>query len=216
MSGSIAPTSGHSPFVRASLPPPASFHSFPSTSFSTPSSTNPYVTDPGYGRRTPITNSQDEPSSPQKQSEARGQTLEEMYSAPENTLEIEVREPRTQGELQLRVWARLAVWAGARDGSELTGRWRRYRPRAHDRVTRPSRLLARGRRGGCFCSRQVFLVLQHEPLILASAASTAAGRFDAVMGGPKASRDSTRMRSTSSQYLSECRTSRVHGATVSD
>ncbi|GJN94777.1 hypothetical protein Rhopal_007869-T1 [Rhodotorula paludigena] len=28
--------------------------------------------------------------------EPRGQTLEEMYSAPENTLEIEVRDPRTQ------------------------------------------------------------------------------------------------------------------------
>ena len=109
MSGSIAPTSGHSPFVRAALPPPASFHSFPSTSFSTPSSTNPYVTDPGYGRRTPIThsaNAQDsEPSLPQKPNDVRGQTLEEMYSAPENTLEIEVREPRTQGETpECHVW----------------------------------------------------------------------------------------------------------------
>ncbi|KAK4701493.1 sorting nexin-3/12, partial [Phenoliferia sp. Uapishka_3] len=102
MSGSLAPTSGHSPFVRATLPPPASFHSFPSTSFSTPSSTNPYVTDPGYGRRNganpdPVGQSGvGGGGSPQKGNEVRGQTLEEMYSAPENTLEIEVREPRTQ------------------------------------------------------------------------------------------------------------------------
>lgn len=33
----------------------------------------------------------------QQQGEPRGQTLEEMYSAPENTLEIEVRDPQTRG-----------------------------------------------------------------------------------------------------------------------
>lgn len=91
-----APTSGHSPFQRAALPASSSFRSFPSTSFSTPSTTSPYVTD--------------QPQSPSRfgpdayasdggaKADMRGQTLEEMYSAPENTLEIEVRDPRTQGE----------------------------------------------------------------------------------------------------------------------
>jgi hypothetical protein len=35
--------------------------------------------------------------------QGRGQTLEEMYSVPENYLEIEVREPRTHGELPCAV-----------------------------------------------------------------------------------------------------------------
>lgn len=87
---SIAPSSGHSPFQRATLPQSTSFNAFPSTSLGAPSGSSPYVTQ----------QSQQEPvrDSPYAKSEAaRGQTLEEMYSAPENTLEIEVREPRTQG-----------------------------------------------------------------------------------------------------------------------
>ncbi|KAM0750185.1 Phox-like protein [Meredithblackwellia eburnea MCA 4105] len=107
--GAIAPSSGHSPFVRVALPPPASFHSFPSTSlFSSSSGSSPYVTDPNYGRRPGQQQQQqqsqreitagEEGTAPAgaKLTEPRGQTLEEMYSAPENTLEIEVREPRTQ------------------------------------------------------------------------------------------------------------------------
>ncbi|KAM0788633.1 Sorting nexin-3 [Microbotryomycetes sp. NB124-2] len=97
--GKFAPSSGYSPFARVPLPPPAaSFSSqFPSTSLSSPSGSSPYVTDRNYS----YANSNYEapggatPSSPSRP-EPRGQTLEEMYSAPENTLEIEVRDPRTQ------------------------------------------------------------------------------------------------------------------------
>lgn len=93
MSGTIAPSSGHSPFARASLPSSTSFNnSFPSTSLFAGSSASPYVTD----HQPPVRESSFN-KNPQ-QGEPRGQTLEEMYSAPENTLEIEVREPRTQGE----------------------------------------------------------------------------------------------------------------------
>ncbi|SCV72793.1 BQ2448_4330 [Microbotryum intermedium] len=122
--GTIAPSSGHSPFARANLPPSTSFSSFPSTSLSSPSGSSPYVTDRpstshfAYREPTPASISSssssqtsptknynggaaaqagvDAPSSPSAGHEARGQTLEEMYSAPENTLEIEVRDPRTQ------------------------------------------------------------------------------------------------------------------------
>ncbi|KDE03586.1 hypothetical protein MVLG_05921 [Microbotryum lychnidis-dioicae p1A1 Lamole] len=126
--GTIAPSSGHSPFARANLPPSTSFSSFPSTSLSSPSGSSPYVTDRpsnsrfAYHEPTPATMSSSSssqtsptknhngvgggggdqaeavnaPSSPSAGHEARGQTLEEMYSAPENTLEIEVRDPRTQ------------------------------------------------------------------------------------------------------------------------
>lgn len=119
--GLIAPSSGHSPFAR--LPLPASFSTssaFPSTS----QTSSPYVTDQprsalnrtfGGGDYVPpdrqlqqhhhsASSSAAGPQPPsvegQKpaQGEPRGQTLEEMYSAPENTLEIEVRDPQTRGK----------------------------------------------------------------------------------------------------------------------
>ncbi|KAK4046526.1 Sorting nexin-3 [Microbotryomycetes sp. JL221] len=99
--GSFAPSSGHSPFARVPLPPPAaSFSSqFPSTSLSSPSGSSPYVTDRNYSYGNKVGNNgydQSGPTSSPSRPEPRGQTLEEMYSAPENTLEIEVRDPRTQ------------------------------------------------------------------------------------------------------------------------
>ncbi|GEM11773.1 sorting nexin-3 [Rhodotorula toruloides] len=95
--GLIAPSSGHSPFAR--LPLPASFSAFSSTSDPLASS-SPYVTDQprsalnqAFGGGSNVAGAKGkEPS----QGDPRGQTLEEMYSAPENTLEIEVRDPRTQ------------------------------------------------------------------------------------------------------------------------
>jgi sorting nexin-3/12 len=96
MPGTIAPSSGHSPFARAALPSSTSFNSsFPSTSLFSGGGSSPYVTD----QQPPLCESAFN-KTPQ-QGEPRGQTLEEMYSAPENTLEIEVREPRTQGEFLL-------------------------------------------------------------------------------------------------------------------
>jgi len=113
-----APTSGQSPFQRASLPSSTSFRSFPSTSFNTPSTSSPYVTDqPQSPNRFAYHGDDDDPwTGPgsgaglgagasgadkgpkgEHKHDLRGQTLEEMYSAPENTLEIEVRDPRTQG-----------------------------------------------------------------------------------------------------------------------
>lgn len=110
--GLVAPSTGHSPFAR--VPLPSSFN-FPSTSLHTPSGSSPYVTDqprsalneafgggaysPNRGSR--IKQQQREEEMGGKGGEPRGQTLEEMYSAPENTLEIEVRDPRTQGALPL-------------------------------------------------------------------------------------------------------------------
>ncbi|BGP03974.1 Sorting nexin-3 [Rhodotorula toruloides] len=114
--GLIAPSSGHSPFAR--LPLPASFSAFSSTSDPLASS-SPYVTDQprsalnqafgggSYvppserGRVNPVTVQASTSAAGAKgkepaQGDPRGQTLEEMYSAPENTLEIEVRDPRTQ------------------------------------------------------------------------------------------------------------------------
>ncbi|GAA5993465.1 hypothetical protein JCM10908_002204 [Rhodotorula pacifica] len=115
--GLIAPSSGHSPFAR--LPLPASFtaSAFPSTS----TTSSPYVTDQprsalnrtfgggdyvppngnGNGKGKEVAASQQQPpqsggGGAQAGAEPRGQTLEEMYSAPENTLEIEVRDPQTR------------------------------------------------------------------------------------------------------------------------
>lgn len=108
--GMIAPSSGHSPFLRANLPSSTSFNQFPSTSLSSPSHSSPYVTQQQPPARQSTAYMSSAHSSPTKslgggdggktreQQDARGQTLEEMYSAPENTLEIEVREPRTQGK----------------------------------------------------------------------------------------------------------------------
>lgn len=98
MSTFKAPSSGHSPFARAALPASTSFTSFPSTSLSSPSGSSPYVTSINQDnarewRESPYAKT---PASP-PHGEPRGQTLEEMYSAPENTLEIEVRDPRIQG-----------------------------------------------------------------------------------------------------------------------
>ncbi|GAA5932870.1 hypothetical protein JCM1841_004619 [Sporobolomyces salmonicolor] len=103
--GLIAPSTGHSPFARASLPSipsSTSFTSFPSTSLSCPSSSSPYVTD---HPRSSLNEALGGAQRGQKlgDAEPRGQTLEEMYSAPENTLEIEVRDPRTQ-ELGRRMY----------------------------------------------------------------------------------------------------------------
>lgn len=129
--GTIAPSSGHSPFQRAPLP------SFPSTSFlhsGSPSTTsspyvtdnlsasNPFAYDASFDAPTPSTTMPSEhrasnyaavsapPRSPPSDSKAtdltspgRSQTLEEMYSAPENTLEIEVRDPRTQGRSSVAI-----------------------------------------------------------------------------------------------------------------
>ncbi|GAA5917226.1 hypothetical protein JCM6882_005531 [Rhodosporidiobolus microsporus] len=112
--GLVAPSTGHSPFAR--VPLPSSFN-FPSTSLHTPSGSSPYVTDQprsalneafGGGAYSPSRGSRiknggqygahgaggEAPEG--AKGEPRGQTLEEMYSAPENTLEIEVRDPRTQ------------------------------------------------------------------------------------------------------------------------
>ncbi|GAA6064300.1 hypothetical protein JCM10212_002480 [Sporobolomyces blumeae] len=107
--GLIAPSSGHSPFARPSLPPPPSSSAFPSTSLNSPSRSSPYVTDQprsqlneslgGGDRRTPSASygtGQKRGGGAAAKEEVRGQTLEEMYSAPENGLEIEVRDPRTQ------------------------------------------------------------------------------------------------------------------------
>lgn len=107
MSGS----SGHSPFARANLPPSVGYSSgFPSTSLSSPFRSSPYVTDNmgssgGQWRDSYSASSggkaqtaASSTAAASTQAELRGQTLEEMYSAPENTLEIEVRDPRTQGE----------------------------------------------------------------------------------------------------------------------
>ncbi|GAA5877177.1 hypothetical protein JCM8547_001965 [Rhodosporidiobolus lusitaniae] len=110
--GLVAPSTGHSPFAR--VPLPSSFN-FPSTSLHTPSGSSPYVTDqprsalneafgggaysPNRGSRIRGNGYQQEEREAQGAKvggEPRGQTLEEMYSAPENTLEIEVRDPRTQ------------------------------------------------------------------------------------------------------------------------
>ncbi|GAA5877582.1 hypothetical protein JCM3774_006124 [Rhodotorula dairenensis] len=118
--GLIAPSSGHSPFAR--LPLPAAFttaSAFPSTS----NTSSPYVTDQprsalnrtfgggdyvppnGNGGKAKDVASQQGVAGQQQQqqgagaapaAEPRGQTLEEMYSAPENTLEIEVRDPQTR------------------------------------------------------------------------------------------------------------------------
>ena len=78
----------------------------------TPSTTSPYVTDHQPPPR----------ESPGGKADARGQTLEEMYSAPENTLEIEVREPRTQGESaslgSVWGWLRVANSGRSRDRAE--------------------------------------------------------------------------------------------------
>lgn len=116
--GLIAPSSGHSPFAR--LPLPASFtaSAFPSTSHTS----SPYVTDQprsalnrtfgggdyvppnGNGKGKEVVNPSTTTTATgskapeQGAAEPRGQTLEEMYSAPENTLEIEVRDPQTRGE----------------------------------------------------------------------------------------------------------------------
>ncbi|GAA5872644.1 hypothetical protein JCM1840_004862 [Sporobolomyces johnsonii] len=90
--GLIAPSSGHSPFARASLP---SSTTFPSTSLSSPSGSSPYVTDQPRSRLNEALGG-GERRQRGNEAEPRGQTLEEMYSAPENTLEIEVRDPRTQ------------------------------------------------------------------------------------------------------------------------
>ncbi|GAA6058383.1 hypothetical protein JCM3770_006104 [Rhodotorula araucariae] len=111
--GLIAPSTGHSPFARVALPP-----AFPSTSLfaASAASSSPYVTDqprsalnaafggadylPPSARATPAPRTRPRDDGPDdaatKAGEPRGQTLEEMYSAPENTLEIEVRDPRTQ------------------------------------------------------------------------------------------------------------------------
>ncbi|BGP43948.1 Sorting nexin-3 [Rhodotorula kratochvilovae] len=109
--GLIAPSSGHSPFARVALPT-----AFPSTSLfaSSSASSSPYVTDQprsalnaafggadylppsARGTPTPRQAAEDDEGAKVHQGEPRGQTLEEMYSAPENTLEIEVRDPRTQ------------------------------------------------------------------------------------------------------------------------
>ncbi|GAA5991390.1 hypothetical protein JCM11641_004616 [Rhodosporidiobolus odoratus] len=116
--GLVAPSTGHSPFAR--VPLPSSF-AFPSTSLHSPSGSSPYVTDQprsamnesfGGGAYSPNRASRIRGNSAEQQAvqggkvqgqgqgqglgEPRGQTLEEMYSAPENTLEIEVRDPRTQ------------------------------------------------------------------------------------------------------------------------
>ncbi|BGP20776.1 hypothetical protein JCM10213_008913 [Rhodosporidiobolus nylandii] len=111
--GLVAPSTGHSPFAR--VPLPSSFN-FPSTSLHQPSGSSPYVTDQprsamnesfGGGAYSPsrasrIRNGGQQAYGAQgeaegaKVAEPRGQTLEEMYSAPENTLEIEVRDPRNQ------------------------------------------------------------------------------------------------------------------------
>lgn len=125
--GLIAPSSGHSPFAR--LPLPASFtaSAFPSTS----NTSSPYVTDQprsalnrtfgggdyvppnANGKGKEVTNQQQPPTTTaaaagskapeQGAAEPRGQTLEEMYSAPENTLEIEVRDPQTRGQSRSRL-----------------------------------------------------------------------------------------------------------------
>lgn len=85
--------------------------SFPSTSFSTPSTSSPYVTDrpppPPPSSSSVVPNLPTPSSSPSTEGRRgeggggergeRNQTLEEMYSVPENYLEIECREPRTQG-----------------------------------------------------------------------------------------------------------------------
>ena len=97
----------NSPFARSSSSTPyAPSHSFPSTSFSIPSTSSPYVTDqprlpPSSPSSLSLHSATDAPSVPASggKLEGRAQTLEEMYSVPENYLEIEVREPRTQGEL---------------------------------------------------------------------------------------------------------------------
>lgn len=122
--GLIAPSSGHSPFAR--LPLPASFtaSAFPSTS----NTSSPYVTDQprsalnrtfgggdyvppnGNGKGKEVVNPSTTTTTAAAGSKApepgaaepRGQTLEEMYSAPENTLEIEVRDPQTRGESRSR------------------------------------------------------------------------------------------------------------------
>lgn len=115
--GLIAPSSGHSPFARVALPT-----TFPATSlFAQGPSASPYVTDqPRSALNLSFGGADYLPPSARNrataggagggasegpvaagakpaQGEPRGQTLEEMYSAPENTLEIEVRDPRTQG-----------------------------------------------------------------------------------------------------------------------
>lgn len=67
-----------SPFSRAAS-------SFPSTSLSTPSTYSPYVTD----------------QPPARERDTAAQTVE-MYSAPEDFLEIECRDARTQGPSRAR------------------------------------------------------------------------------------------------------------------
>lgn len=77
----IAPSSGHSPFLRASNSNSYNPNPYPSSS-----SSNSYNNNNGGSS-----------SNNNSIGSSRGQTLEEMYSAPENTLEIEVRDPKTYG-----------------------------------------------------------------------------------------------------------------------
>jgi len=93
------PTSTHSPFARTSSPS----NPFASFSTATGSTSSPYVTSPGYSSPSSYYPDIMAPSSPTgsatggagTQLQNRTQTLEEMYSVPENYLEIEVRDPRT-------------------------------------------------------------------------------------------------------------------------
>ncbi|KAH8917244.1 Phox-like protein [Atractiella rhizophila] len=80
-------------------PPPSppvrqASHAFASFSSITGGTSSPYITSAGYNpARYEDTNRAQgqQPAAPQ----GRSQTLEEMYSVPENYLEIEVRDPRT-------------------------------------------------------------------------------------------------------------------------
>ena len=89
--------------------------------------------------------------------EGRGQTLEEMYSVPENYLEIEVREPRTQGRLfRTRFAGDLGMtdFEFAEEGSGEATMLVEDAVEALDHAMgKPKRLLEKGRRSSTFIEK---------------------------------------------------------------
>lgn len=115
----IKPTKMQSP---SSPPSHRAFTTFPSTSLSSPSRSSPYVTDQPlsqlnaslggrplsqHGSSSFTNTAQQAGGKHQRElSQDQGQsTTEVIYEAPENGLEIEVRDPRTQGNHRLSTLA---------------------------------------------------------------------------------------------------------------
>ena len=114
----------------SSPPSHRAFSAFPSTSLSSPSPSSPYVTDQpisqlnaSLGGR-PLSSSSfttNQYASANGRGAASagakadgGATTEVLYEAPENGLEIEVRDPRTQGEPRQSLRSEREGWIGPR------------------------------------------------------------------------------------------------------